>query len=114
MCVCLATLFALSKHKPERYVEFRAKMDGKVWNINQNVYKYTHANQSLYRHQISQTGRRLTISFLKKVYIGLQYVIRFIRRNIIMTAKKVNENEPNKMLQELRKERDRIMDERGR
>lgn len=116
MCICIGTLFVCARYSGERgwqwYLSFRKRADAWIIRSTARIYKYTYANKNVYMHHLSQKSKILFLLMLKKVYIGLQYIVRFIRRNIILTAKKVHYSKPSEMLQELRKERDRIMNER--
>jgi len=114
-CIIIGALFLLSSQSRKggftRYVQFRKRLDKRVGIILQSIYRYTHANRGLYKYQLSHKSKTFLLVVLKKIYIGLQYIVRFVRRNIIITAKKMQDAEPGQMLQELRKERDRIMNE---
>lgn len=116
MCICIGALFVFSRHAGEKgwswYLLLRKRLDAWVLRATARIYKYTYANKNVYMHHISQKSKMVLLLMLKKIYIGLQYIARFIRRNIILTAKKVHYSKPSEMLQELRKERDRIMNER--
>ena len=117
MCITIGVLFLLSVKASNGslvwYQKIRARADKKVIKILEKTYYYTHANRGVYKHQISHKSKLFLLVVLKKIYIGLQYTVRFVRRNIILTAKKMQVGgEPNEMLQELKKERDRILNDR--
>jgi|GEM_PF-1705487 len=118
MCITIGALFLLSVQSSNGslawYQKIRARADRRVVKLLEKTYYYTHANRGVYKHQISHKSKLFLLVILKKIYISLQYIVRFVRRNIILTAKKMQDGgEPNEMLQELRKERDRILNERS-
>jgi uncharacterized pyridoxamine 5'-phosphate oxidase family protein len=116
-CVIIGALFLFSVQASHGsfvwYARLRRKADRRVIVALEKIYYYTHANRGIYKHQISHKSKLFLLYILKKMYIGLQYTVRFVRRNIILTTKKMQDSEPNEMLQELRKERDRILNDRS-
>jgi len=115
MCIIIGALFFLSTKSSQGKFRWYTKLiksaDEKVISFLKKTYLYTHTNRGLYKYQISHKSKLFLLFILKKIYIGLQYIIRFVRKNIILTAKKMQNSEPNEMLQELKKERDRILND---